>query len=301
VSATKGVKTVSALGFAEAEFRYPDGKTARNFLSAIEPATFLDVFTPRMKTGRIGDLDNRGIIIDRRIAERHHLQIGDRVRMLTSGGASRQLTLEAVSDDTTVLGYFVITRSTFASAVPEQLDAQVFATVEKGTDVAAVKAAVKRSVSGFPSIEVLDRKGFIGDLAGQLTGLVNAIYALLALSIIIAMIGIANTLSLSIHERTRELGLLRAVGMTRAQVRSAVRWEAVVIAVLGTLVGLALGMIVSRALVQSLEGFGLTRFAVPVGTLVVQVVIAALLAVLASIRPSRRAARLDILEAIAVE
>ena len=89
------------------------------------------------------------------------------------------------------------------------------------------------------------------------------------------MIGIANTLSLSIHERTRELGLLRAVGMTRAQLRSAVRWEAVVIAVLGTLVGLALGLVLSRALVQSLEGFGLTRFDVPVATLVVQVVIVA--------------------------
>jgi putative ABC transport system permease protein len=223
VAATDGVKTVSALGFGEAEFTYPDGKTARNFLSAIEPSTFLEVFTPRMRTGRIDDLTNNGIVIDRRIAETHKLALGNRIRMVVAGGASRDLTLEAISDDTTVLGYFIITRDTFASVVPEQLDAQVFATIDNGADLATVKAAVKMAVAGFPAIEVLDRKGFIGDLAGQLTGIVNVIYGLLAMSIIIAMIGIANTLSLSIHERTRELGLLRAVGMTRAQIRSAVR------------------------------------------------------------------------------
>ena len=301
VRATEGVDIVSAIGFAEAEFTYPDRKTARNFLSAIEPDTVLDVFTPRMETGRIDQLTNDGIVIDRRIAEDHKLAIGDQIGMVVAGGASRNLTLEAISDDTTVLGFFIITRDTFASLVPEQLDAQVFATIDNGADLATVKAAVQRAVAGFPAIEVLDRQGFIGDLASQLTGLVNVIYALLAMSIVIAMIGIANTLSLSIHERTRELGLLRAVGMTRAQLRSAVRWEAVVIAVLGTVVGLALGLVLSRALVQSLEGFGLTRFEVPVATLVVQVVIAACLAVLASLRPAHRAAKLDILRAIAAE
>jgi putative ABC transport system permease protein len=301
VRATDGVKTVSAIGFAEAEFTYPDRKTARNFLSAIEPDTVLDVFTPRMEKGRIDRLTDDGIVVDRRIAKEHKLAIGDTIGMVVSGGASRNLTLEAISDDTTVLGFFIITRDTFAALVPEQLDAQVFAIIDDGADLATVRAAVEKAVANFPSIEVLDREGFIGDLAGQLTGLVNVIYALLAMSIVIAMIGIANTLSLSIHERTRELGLLRAVGMTRAQLRSAVRWEAVVIAVLGTVVGLALGLLLSRALVQSLEGFGLTQFDVPVATLVVQVVIAACLAVLASLRPAHRAAKLDILQAIAAE
>jgi putative ABC transport system permease protein len=301
VAATEGVNTVSAAGFAEAEFTYPDGKTARNFVSAIEPDTFLDVFTPRMEQGRIDGLTDDGIVVDRQFAEEHKLSIGDRIEMVVPGGASRELRLEGISDDTTVLGYFIITRDTFASVVPEQLDAQVFATIDDGANLTTVQAAVEKAVAGFPSIEVLDREGFIGDLAGQLTGLVNVIYGLLAMSIIIAMIGIANTLSLSIHERTRELGLLRAVGMDRAQVRSAVRWEAVVIAVLGTIVGLGLGLVLSRALVQSLEGFGLSQFDVPVATLVVQVVIAACLAVLASIRPARRAAKLDILRAIASE
>ena len=129
----------------------------------------------------------------------------------------------------------------------------------------------------------------------------TVIYALLLLSIIIALIGIANTLSLSINERTRELGLLRAVGMNRNQLRSAIRWEAVLISVLGALVGIALGMLLSWALVTSLGGFGLNSFAVPVPSLIVIVVLAALLGTLASVRPARRAARLAILDAIATE
>ena len=148
---------------------------------------------------------------------------------------------------------------------------------------------------------MLDEEEWIGDLAQQLTAFVNVIYALLALSIIIAMIGVANTLSLSIHERTRELGLLRAVGMARSQLRSAIRWEAVLIAVLGTLVGLGVGLVASYAMIKALEGFGLTTFDVPVGTLIVQVVIAAAFAVLASLRTANRAAKLDILRAIATE
>jgi putative ABC transport system permease protein len=121
------------------------------------------------------------------------------------------------------------------------------------------------------------------------------------LSIIIALIGIANTLSLSINERTRELGLLRAVGMNRPQLRAAVRWEAVIISVLGALVGIAIGILLSWALVTSLAGFGLNQFALPVASLLVIVVLAAGIGVLASILPARRAARLPILDAIAHE
>ena len=146
---------------------------------------------------------------------------------------------------------------------------------------------------------MLDRDGFIGDLADQVTQFVTVIYVLLALSVIIALIGIGNTLSLSIHERTRELGLLRAVGMNRAQLRSSIRWEAVLISVLGTLVGLGLGLVLSRAMLEALKSSGLTEFTVPIGSLVMITVLAALMGVLASVRPARRAARLAILDAIA--
>ena len=167
--------------------------------------------------------------------------------------------------------------------------------------VAAVRQEAETALADVPALEVLDRDGFVRSLTDQITSVLTLVNGLLLLSVVIAVIGIANTLSLSIHERTRELGLLRAVGMTRAQLRSAVRWEAVLIAVVGTAVGLVVGFVVSWALVRSLEGFGLTRFAVPGAQLAIVVVVGAVLGVLASIRPARRAARLDILEAIAVE
>ena len=177
------------------------------------------------------------------------------------GSAQLDLTVQGVSRDPFALSpTWTVTLEDFDQVVTERLDFQVFAGVDEGADVAAVQADVEAAVEPFPNLEVLDRDGFKSDLAQQLNQFVTVIYALLGLSIIIAMIGVANTLSLSVHERTRELGLLRAVGMIRAQLRSAIRWEAVLIAVLGTVVGLALGMIASYAMIQALEGFGLTEF-----------------------------------------
>jgi putative ABC transport system permease protein len=212
------------------------------------------------------------------------------------------LTVDAVSDDTTVFGPpWILHQETYAAEFDEVLDFQVMATVAEGADVDAVIGDVEAAVDGFPSIDVLDREGFEGDLVAQLQSFVNFIYGLLALSIIIAMIGVANTISLSVHERTRELGLLRAVGMTRAQLRSSIRWEAVLISVLGAGVGVALGLLSSYALVKALGGFGLTSFGVPVPTLAGFVVGLAALGVIASLLPARRAARLDVLKAIGTD
>jgi putative ABC transport system permease protein len=142
---------------------------------------------------------------------------------------------------------------------------------------------------------VLDREGYVGDLASQIQGFVTMISVLLGLSIIIGLIGIANTMSLSINERIRELGLLRAVGMNRPQLRSALRWEAVLISVLGAAVGLTLGIGLSRVMTRALE----TAWVVPIGYLLFVAVFAALAGVVASFLPARRAARMAILDAIA--
>ncbi|MDQ1444859.1 MAG: putative transport system permease protein, partial [Acidimicrobiaceae bacterium] len=123
-------------------------------------------------------------------------------------------------------------------------------------------------------------------------------YALLLLAVLIAVIGIANTLALSIHERTRELGLLRAVGMTRSQLRSTVRWESVIIALFGTVLGLVVGTFFGWSMVKALSEEGFSRFAIPVGSLATVVVLAALAGVLAAVFPARRSAKLDVLRAI---
>jgi putative ABC transport system permease protein len=152
--------------------------------------------------------------------------------------------------------------------------------------------------SQHPLADVQDRDSFKASKGAEIDTILNLIYALLALAVIIALLGIANTLALSIFERTRELGLLRAVGMTRAQVRATVRWESVIISLLGTTLGLVIGTSFGWVMVKALEGEGLNTFTVPTTQLAVVVAIAAVAGVVAAVLPARRAAKLDVLEAI---
>jgi putative ABC transport system permease protein len=153
----------------------------------------------------------------------------------------------------------------------------------------------------YPGVDVLDQSEFKEEQMVFVDRMLGLVYAMLALAILIALLGIGNTLALSIVERTRELGVLRAVGMTRAQLRSAIRWESVIIAVQGAVLGLAIGVFFGWALVTAMAGEGLTVFAVPLGSLAVLVVLAAIAGVAAAALPARRAARLDVLDALSHE
>ena len=157
------------------------------------------------------------------------------------------------------------------------------------------RAAIEPLVEGYPTAELLDQAQFKQDQEELINQVVNLIYGLLFLAILIAVIGIANTLALSVHERTREIGLLRAVGMSRSQVRSAVRWESVIIALLGTALGLVLGLFFGWALVTALESEGFTTFRADPSQLVIVVLLAAIVGIVAAWLPARRAAKLDIL------
>jgi putative ABC transport system permease protein len=301
VAGVDGVETVTSFGFGEGLVTYPDGGTAESFVGTVDPATVSQALNPEMEEGSLTDLENGGVVVDRQIVEDNDLAIGDQIVLTAPGGGTLDLEIQAISDDLVVLGFWTITQDDWATVAPEQLIGQTYASLAAGADIETVQADVEAAISQFPELEVLTLDEFIGDVANQLSAFVNVIYGLLALSIIIAVIGIANTISLSVHERTRELGLLRAVGMDRGQVRSAIRWEALVISVLGTLVGLTLGLVLSRVLIQALKGFGLTSFSLPLGSLVVWLIAFALLGVLASLLPARRAAKLDVLKAIATE
>jgi putative ABC transport system permease protein len=297
-----GVESAVGFKFSRTEFTF-DGDDFAQFLSGFDPVASRGVLDPRMGEGfsseALYELADDEVIVDVGEAEDHAIEAGDVVTITGPTGAAKEFEVTALSDEENLLGYYTITTTAFAEIVPLAVDTLVFGSVEDGVDLTSVLADIEGAISGFPSVEVLDRDGFIGDLAAQVTQFVTIIYVMLALSVVIALIGIGNTLSLSIHERTRELGLLRAVGMNRAQLRSSIRWEAVLIAVLGTLVGLAVGVGLSRAVLEALSSAGMTEFRLPVGSLIFITVLAATLAVLASIRPTRRASRLAILDAIA--
>jgi len=170
-----------------------------------------------------------------------------------------------------------------------------------GVTVNTARPAINRVLAAYPNATLQDQDQYKASQTQQYNTLLNLTYALLALAVLIALIGIANTLALSIYERTRELGLLRAVGATRGQLRSMVRAEALVISAFGALEGLVLGAFFGWAIVDSMRSTGVTQLAFPVPQLLIVAVIAALAGLLAAIAPSRRAAKLNILQAVTTE
>jgi putative ABC transport system permease protein len=161
--------------------------------------------------------------------------------------------------------------------------------------VSAVDDAVTRR---FPQVEVLSKEQFKEEQGQQINGLLGLIYALLALSIIVSLFGIVNTLVLSITERTRELGMLRAIGTSRRQVRRMVRYESVITALIGGILGLVLGLVLAFLVTQAIDDFSVS---VPIVPLVVVLLLAGLAGVLAAVLPARRASRLNVLDALAYE
>jgi putative ABC transport system permease protein len=171
--------------------------------------------------------------------------------------------------------------------------------LKPGAAPGPARAAVTAAVAGTGQPRVQDRAQYEASASGAVNTILGLVYVMLALAILIALMGVANTLSLSIHERTRELGLLRALGQTRAQARGMVRWESVIIAVFGTLGGVILGTFTGWAVVQSSSGPSMTVFAAPPLQLVLFLVLGAVTGILAGIRPARRAARQNMISAIA--
>ncbi len=190
---------------------------------------------------------------------------------------------------------------TYEANFEDQYDNQVIVTLADGVSPDEGRAAIETVTDNYPLAKVQDQAELKANQAKQINQFLALIYVLLGLAVIIAFVGIINTLGLSIYERTRELGLMRAVGMSRRQVRTSIRWEAVIIALLGTALGLVLGIVFSYSLVTVLESQGFNTFRLPIGQLLVLSVVAAGLAVLMAAWPARRAARLDVLDAIATE
>ena len=183
----------------------------------------------------------------------------------------------------------------------QQLDTLVLATAAEGVGSDQLRTAIEGALQDFPNLEVQDQAAFRDKQAGFVDTLLNLVTALLAMSIVIALFGIVNTLGLSIYERTRELGLLRAVGMDRRSVKRMIRWESVIIAILGGLLGIVVGIGFGVALQKALESEGVTVLDIPVPQLLIYLVLAGLAGVLAAIFPARRAAKLNVLEAISYE
>ncbi|MGW1063998.1 ABC transporter permease [Streptomyces aureus] len=272
-------------------------------LTVTDPVTLGKVFDLGHVQGSLSGLGTDGIAITRDEAARRHLTTGDTARLAFTDGRSADFTVRALYGRSELVGDYVISRAAWAPHRTQDADTLVAVSLREGVSTAEGKAAVRKVADRYGSPEVQTRVEYAQSSAAGIDMMLTLVYALLALAVLIALLGIANTLTLAVHERTRELGLLRAVGQTRGQLRAMVRWESVLVAAFGTAGGLALGAFLGWVLVEASDGASDSSFAfaVPPLRLAVVALVGLAAGVLAGLRPARRAARLDVLRAIATE
>jgi putative ABC transport system permease protein len=295
-----GVRTVSSLSFAGAEYEGDDIR-----VSAVDPATVSEVLTLDWEEGSpdtLSMLSGDAAVVDDAWASSNDIEVGDRITVRTP--LERELTLTVdgtIKDNADLLGNLVLSEDTLRREFGARQPSMTLVSLEDGANADAVQEQISQRVERrFPVVDTLNQQELKDNQEEQIQQLVSFFYVLLALAIVISLLGIVTTLALSIHERTRELGMLRAVGMSRRQVRGMVRYESVITALIGAILGTILGVIFASLLAVPLsdEGFELSY---PIGTLVLLLVLAALAGVLAAIGPARRAAKLDVLRALAYE
>lgn len=292
VAEVPGVAASTGVRFTDATI---NGSGAMVF--GVDTAVLADITDPKVVDGRVSDLAVDEMAVAAEVASANDIAVGDTVAARFPTG-ERTLTVVGTYDNRALLGDRLVDITTLDVAANEQLDLQVWVALDPDADIAAVQQQLTAVAAPWPTAEVQDLTEFKDAQVAQFNQLLTLVYALLGLAVIIALVGIANTLALSVFERTRELGLMRAVGMSRSQLRSVVRWESVIIAVFGTLLGLVIGIGFGWAMVQALSSQGLGVLRIPVGTLVGAVVVAALAGVVAALLPARRASRLNVLAAI---
>lgn len=250
-------------------------------------------------TGDLATLGGGEVFVKEGEAQRRGLAMGDTVTFDTPQVQDVTLTVAGTfRDEGDFASDYLVTTDQWDEVLSGP-DSAVFARVADGAEADEARAAIEEVLTAYPGIQVQDQSDLREMVRSQVDQLLNLLIGLLMLAVVIALIGIVNTLALSIFERTREIGLLRAVGMTRPQVRTMIRWEAVIVAVFGAVLGVAVGAFLGWAMVTAVPDLPVLEF--PAGRMVVYVVLAGLAGVVAAILPARRAARLDVLEAVTTE
>jgi len=274
-------------------------------VTAVDPKNSIGVFEFVWKQGSDRTLENLGprdVVADEKWAKEQKFNVGETIAVLTPTNARLKLTIRGTYRDRLDFGGdFVVPLDVATRDFNMKKDALLLVKLAPGANRDAVQKRIELQLGAqFPDVEALTNEEFKDDQAKQLNQVLGLIYVLLGLSVLVSLFGIVNTLALSIHERTRELGMLRAIGTSRAQVRQMVRYESVITALIGAVLGTVLGVGFALIISRPLESDGFT-LSFPVVTLLILIVLAAVAGVLAAIGPARRASRLDVLEALAYE
>ena len=251
--------------------------------------------------GSYSGLANNGVLVHKDPAADLSLSIGDTVSATFPVSGPKELRVVGIFDDGSILGNWVIDMTTYENGFDPARQSDLFAAIELEEDIKVqeVRPQLDEVVVNYPEAVLQDRTEYQETIEGRIDTLLVTVNALVGFAVIIAVLGIVNTLMLSVFERTREIGLLRAVGMTRRQTRRMIRWEAIIIAVFGGVLGILVGTLLGFIAVQAMPESFITDFGIPVGNFVFILIMCIVAGVLAAILPARRAARLNVLDAIA--
>lgn len=302
VGAVDGVEVASGVRFDEAGI----GTGGAKSIYGVDPDTLPGVFAVEWERGGsdalYAQLGRDNALVERKVATERGLDVGDTFQATSPSGRKARFTIIGRYDDPTFASNgFIVSNDGFARLFPGTdlgfISAKVADSADKGEVQDRVEAVLRKD---FPATEVRSNAEYKQEVEDQVNTLLYLLYALLAMSVIISIFGIVNTLVLSITERTREIGMLRAIGVTRSQLRRIVRYESVITSVIGGVLGLAVGILFAFIMTKGLEDEGIS-FAVPGLQLVVFLILAVVVGILAAVLPARRAARLKVLDAIHYE
>ena len=301
VTGAPGVKVTSSVASEQAKaFGSVIG------VNGIDPSTIGRVYRYDWKAGSdatLARLDGDGAIVDKAFASKHHLRMGGRFTVTSAQGTRLRLVVRGIDVppklDVLSLGEVTVSAPTFARTFPTRQNRLTFVDVDGGAGAAAERT-LSRHLAAFPDVQVRTASQYADAQVSWINDMLGILYVMLALAVIVSLFGIVNTLVLSVFERTRELGMLRAIGMTRRQVRRMIRHESIITALIGAVLGIAVGLFLSALVTSALSKEGL-QFSIPVGSLVAFVIVAVIAGMLAAILPARRAARLNPLAALQYE
>ena len=292
-----GVEAVASTRTGEARIF---GKT--EFVTAVEPDA-AKVLTLDWKTGSqdvLARLGDDGAFVDDGYATDHNLRIGSPIEIQVPSGQTRQLQVKGIFDPPSggsPFGHVTFSTKSFDSEFEAPRNLYTFILMRGGVTEQNTKA-LERSLKPFPNAKAQTKEKFVDNQIGPLKRILNVLYVLLALSVVVSLFGIVNTLVLSVFERTRELGMLRAIGMTRRQVRRMIRHESVITALIGGTLGIILGIVLGALLIARVD---FIEFSLPTLQIIIFAVLTVVVGIVAAIFPARRAAKLDPLEALQYE
>jgi len=287
VASLDGVDRVTAVRFVDARVA-----GEKEGVTGVDPRTF-----PALYQTALPPLGDDTIVVSKGYAEKHGTKVGDTIALTTATAKRLKLRVAGVIEDKgRLLRDLTVSNDLVVRDFGQRKDSLVIVGYAGGDGTkAAIDAAME---TDFPQVEALTAEEFKDDQAGQVDQLLALVYALLALTVVVAMFGIVNTLVLSVTERTRELGMMRAIGTSRRQVRRVIRYEAVITAMIGGVLGIVLGVLLALLVSRTIDDFSLS---IPYVLLVVLFLAAALAGVIAAVLPARRASKLNVLEALAYE